>query len=262
MSHDASWGIVAKLGTRAIQRRWLGAHAIYGCWIMHEITLIGGPVTSGRDYQPISSTCGATVPTVIPMLLSNAPILLRWHVAGIWSRSEDTLEECNHVAFCPSVFKALSNCSMCHEQLSLSHRPSLQSLTSVVFGEMLHRSETYPLRLVSSTLVLNRGMKNCLQATSWRTRIHSCPVLVSWQQILLDSCNGCGGSASKIDDAWVQFRFCARHFVPMVPPAVIKIRMRPTHKGRGNDAVGRVTLPKWCRKKGDLRRVESQVSKL
>ena len=106
------------------------------------------------------------------------------------------------------------------------------------------------------------GMKNCLQATSWRTRIHSCPVLMSWQQILLDSCNGCGGSASKIDDAWVQFRFCARHFVPMVPPAVIKIRMRPTHKGQGNDAVGRVTLPKWCRKKGDLRRVESQVSKL
>ena len=48
---------------------------------------------------------------------------------------------------------------MCHEQLSLSHRPSLQSLTSVVVGEMLRRSETYPRRLVSSRLVLDRGMK-------------------------------------------------------------------------------------------------------
>ena len=48
---------------------------------------------------------------------------------------------------------------MCYEQLSLSHRPSLQSLTSVVVGEMLRRSETYPKRLVSSRLVLDRGMK-------------------------------------------------------------------------------------------------------
>ena len=47
---------------------------------------------------------------------------------------------------------------MCYEQLSLSHRPSLQSLTSVVLGEMLRRSETYPRRLVSSRLVLDRGM--------------------------------------------------------------------------------------------------------
>ena len=48
---------------------------------------------------------------------------------------------------------------MCYEQLSLSHRPSLQSLTSVVVGEMLRRSETYARRLVSSRLVLDRGMK-------------------------------------------------------------------------------------------------------
>ena len=48
---------------------------------------------------------------------------------------------------------------MCYEQLSLSHRPSLQSLTSVVVGEMLRRSEIYPRRLVSSRLVLDRGMK-------------------------------------------------------------------------------------------------------
>ena len=48
---------------------------------------------------------------------------------------------------------------MCYEQPSLSYRPSLQSLTSVVVGEMLRRSETYPRRLVSSRLVLDRGMK-------------------------------------------------------------------------------------------------------
>ena len=48
---------------------------------------------------------------------------------------------------------------MCYEQLSLSYRPSLQSLTSVIVGEMLRRSETYPRRLVSSRLVLDRGMK-------------------------------------------------------------------------------------------------------
>ena len=66
---------------------------------------------------------------------------------------------------------------MCHEQLSLSHRPSLQSLTSVVVGEMLRRSETYPRQLVSSRLVLDRGMKNCLRATSWRMRSHCCPCI-------------------------------------------------------------------------------------
>ena len=50
---------------------------------------------------------------------------------------------------------------MCYERLSLSHRrrPSLQSLTSEVVGEMLRRSETYPRRLVSSRLILDRGMK-------------------------------------------------------------------------------------------------------
>ena len=55
--------------------------------------------------------------------------------------------------------RPLSFCSVCYEQLSLSHQPSLQSLTSVVVGEMLRRSETYPRRLVSSRLVLDRGWK-------------------------------------------------------------------------------------------------------
>ena len=66
-------------------------------------------------------------------------------------------------ACCPSgpstCSRPLPFSSMCYEQLSLSHRPSLQSLTSVVVGEMLRRSETYPRRLVSSRLVLDRGMK-------------------------------------------------------------------------------------------------------
>ena len=64
-------------------------------------------------------------------------------------------------ACCPpsTCSRPLSFCSVCYEQLSLSHRPSLQSLTSAVVGEMLRRSETYPRRLVSSRLVLDRGMK-------------------------------------------------------------------------------------------------------
>ena len=153
MSHDASWGIAAKLGTRAIQRRRLHAHAMYGCWIMHEITLIGWPVTCGRDYLPITSACGATVPTVIPMLLSNAQILRRGHAARrlIAIRRHARGMRPRAVDLSPSTCsRPLSFCSMCYEQLSLSYRPTLQSLTSVIVGEMLRRSETYPRRLVSS----------------------------------------------------------------------------------------------------------------
>ena len=113
MSHDASWGIVAKLGTRAIQRRRLHAHAMYGCWIMHEITLIGWPVTCGRDYLPITSACGATVPTVIPMLLSNAQILRRGHAADVdrdpKTRTRNAIAPacCRSVPFKFNMFKAL-----------------------------------------------------------------------------------------------------------------------------------------------------------
>ena len=78
-----------------------------------------------------------------------------------------------------SPSRPLSFCSMCHEQLSLSYRPSLQSLTSVVVGEMLRGSDTYPRRVVSSRLVLDRGMKNCLRDTSWRTRSHCSPCSTS-----------------------------------------------------------------------------------
>ena len=77
-----------------------------------------------------------------------------------------------------SPSRLLSFCSMCHEQLSLSHRSSLQSLTSSC-GRDAPRSETYPRRLVSSRLVLDRGMKNCLRATSWLTRSHCCPCSTS-----------------------------------------------------------------------------------
>ena len=82
-----------------------------------------------------------------------------------------------------SPSRPLSFCSMCHEQLSLSHRPSLQSLTSVVVGEMLRWSETYPRRLLSSRLVLDRGMKIVYEPLldgRKATVIHA--VLVSWQQ--------------------------------------------------------------------------------
>ena len=232
MSHDASWGITAKLGMRAIQRRWLHARAMYGCWIMHEITLIGWPVTSGRDFQPISSGCGVTVLTVILLLLSNAQILRRGHAAGGWSQSEHTLEECNRarvLSICPLQGPCrLAQCatSSCH---CMGHRPSLQSLTSVVVGEMLRRSETYPRRLVSSRLVLDQGMKNCLRAASWRTRSHCCPCSTS------DLAANFFWTAAVVAVDWLprsmmlrfsSVAFYAHHFVPMVPPAVITIRMR------------------------------------
>ena len=185
MSHDASWGIVAKLGTRAIQRRRLHAHAMYGCWIMHEITLIGWPVTCGRDYLPITSACGATVPTVIPVLLRSCGVATR---PAVDRDPKTRLRNAIAQACCPylspsTCSRPLSFCSMCYEQLSLSHRPSLQSLTSVVVGEMLRRSETYPRRLVSSRLVLDRGMKIVYQPLldgREATVVHA--VLVSWQQ--------------------------------------------------------------------------------
>ena len=120
-------------------------------------------------------------------------ILRRGHATGGWSRSEDTLEEWHAwgmqsrpraVHPSPSTCsRPLSFCSMCYEQLSLSHRPSLQLLTSVVVGEMLRRSETYPRRLVSSRLVLDRGMKIVYEPLldgREATVVHA--VLVSWQQ--------------------------------------------------------------------------------
>ena len=247
MSHDASWGIVAKLGTRAIQRRRLHAHAMYGCWIMHEITLIGWPVTCGRDYLPITSACGATVPTVIPMLLSNAQILRRGHAAGGWSRSEDTHEECNRarvLSICPlqHVSRPWSFCSMCYEQLSLSYRPTLQSLTSVIVGEMLRRSETYPRRLVSSRVGARSGDENCLRATSWRTRSHCCPCSTSeltanffWTSAVVAVAMDRLPRSMMLQFSFVfvhvsaygvRRHYVRRHFVPMVPPAVITIRMR------------------------------------
>ena len=45
------------------------------------------------------------------------------------------------------------------------------------------------------------------------------------------------------------------------PYIVMPTRMRPTHNSRGNNAELRVLLLKWCRKKGDLWRVESQFCK-
>ena len=65
LSDDASWGIAAKLGTRAIQCRWLHARAMYGCWIMHEKKNADWlTMANGCDYQPISSGRDATVFTV------------------------------------------------------------------------------------------------------------------------------------------------------------------------------------------------------
>ena len=188
MSHDASWGIVAKLGTRDIQRRRLHAHAMYGCWIMHEITLIGWPVTCCRDYLPITSACGATVPTVIPMLLSNAQILRRGHAAGGWSRSEDTLDSGalrNAIApacspFVPfNMFKALV---VLLEVLRAAITESPTQL-AVVDQRSCGRDAPPKWNLPATTRLQQVGARsgdeNCLRATSWRTRSHCCPCSTS-----------------------------------------------------------------------------------
>ena len=162
---------------------------MYGCWIMHEITLIGWPVTCGRDYLPITSACGATVPTVIPMLLSNAQILRRGHAAGGWSRSEDTLEDRIAIvpACCPSVpfnmFKALV------VLLNVLRAAITESPTQLaVVDQRSCGRDAPPKRNLPATTRLQQvgarsGDENCLRATSWRTRSHCFhAVLVSWQQ--------------------------------------------------------------------------------
>ena len=99
-------------------------------------------------------------------------IAIRRHARGMQSRPRA-------VDLSPSTCsRPLSFCSMCYEQLSLSYRPTLQSLTSVIVGEMLRRSETYPRRLVSC-----RGMKIVYEPLldgREATVVHA--VLVSWQQ--------------------------------------------------------------------------------
>ena len=89
----------------------------------------------GRNYQPITSACGATVPTVIPMLLSNAQVLRLWHaVDPIRKHPSGMQSRPRAVHMSPSSSRPLAFCSMYHEQLSLSHRHSLRSLTSVVWA--------------------------------------------------------------------------------------------------------------------------------
>ena len=154
---------------------------MYGCWFMHEITLIGWPVTSGRDYQPITSTCGATVPTVIPMLLSNAQILRRGHAAGgwSWSRSEDTHEECNRA-------RALSTCPLQSPLalvvfLNVPRAAVTESPTqlAVVDQRSCGRDAPPKWNLPATTRLqqvgAQSGDENCLRANSWRTWNHCCP---------------------------------------------------------------------------------------
>ena len=91
---------------------------------------------------------------------------------------------CRAVHLSPS--RPLSFFSMCHEQLSLSHRPSLQSLTSVIsVGEMLRR--TYPRRVDDSSSAgwcSIGGWKIIYEPHDLDGReatvVHA--VLVSWQQ--------------------------------------------------------------------------------
>ena len=144
----------------------------------------------------------------------------------------NTLEECNRARvtyLSPSTCsRPLSFCSMCYEQLPLSHRPSLQSLTSIVVGEMLRQSENLPRDgLVSRRLVLDRGMKIVYEPLLDGTRSHCCPCSTSeltanffWTAAVV--------AVDRLPRSMMlQFSFVCvrRHFVPMVPPAVITIRM-------------------------------------
>ena len=251
MSHDASWGIVAKLGTRAIQCRRLHAHAMYGCWIMHEITLIGWPVTCGRDYLPITSACGATVPTVIPMLLSNAQILRRGHAAGDpKTRMRNAIAPacCRSVPF--NMFKALV------VLLNVLRAAITESPTqlAVVDQRSCGRDAPPKWNLPATTRLHQVGARswlgdeNCLRATSWRTRSHCCPCSTSeltanffWTaavvavdrlprsmmlQFSFVFVHAYGVRRHYVRRHYVRRHYVRRHFVPMVPPAVITIRMR------------------------------------
>ena len=72
------------------------------------------------------------------------------------------------------------------------------------------------------------GDGNCLRATSWRTRSHCCPCNTSeltanffWTAAVV--------AVDRLPRSRMlqfSFVFVRRHFVPMVPPAVITIRMR------------------------------------
>ena len=142
-------------------------------------------LASGRDYQPNTSACSATVPTVIPMLLSNAQILRRGHADGGWLRSQHAWRMQSRpraVRLSPSrpLIVVLLNVPRAAVTESLTQLAVVDQRTgTVVVGEMLRQSETYPRRLISRRLVLDRGMKNCLPATSWRTRSHCCPCSTS-----------------------------------------------------------------------------------
>ena len=277
-----------KLGTRATQPRRLHAHAMYGCWIIHEITLIGWPVTCascGRDYLPITSASWSgstsTVPTVIPIVLSNAQILRRGHAAGGWSRSEDTLEECNRARVLSllsiatkivprprfSVYIRMventwwppwsiprtgpagtilvaieSICPLQHVQgpcrfaqcATSSYHWVTDPALAVVDQRSCGRDAPPKWNLPTTTRLqqvqvgARSGDENCLRATSWRTRSHCCPRSTSeltanffWTADVV--------AVDRLPRSMMlqfSFVFVLRHFVPMVPPAVITIRMR------------------------------------
>ena len=110
--------------------------------------------------------------------------------------------------------RPLSFCSMCYEQLSLSHRPSLQSLTSVLScGRDAPPKWNLPATTRLQQVGARSGDENCLRATSWRTRSHCCPCSTSeltanffWTAAVV-AVDRLSRSMMK---ASVQFRFCAR----------------------------------------------------
>ena len=98
---------------------------------------------------------------------------------------------------------------MCHEQLSLSHLPSLQSLISVVMGELRRRSKTYPRQLRLQQVGARSGDEKLLTSHFLTDAKPLLSMRYKWadSELLLDSCSSRGGSAFKIDNASVQLRF-------------------------------------------------------
>ena len=84
------------------------------------------------------------------------------------------------------------------------------------------------------------GDENCLRATSWRTRSHCCPCSTSeltanffWASAVVAVDRLPRSMMLQFSFVFVHaygvrrhYAYVRRHFVPMVPPAVITIRMR------------------------------------
>ena len=220
MSH-ASWGIAAKLGTRAIQRRWLNARAMYGCWIMHEITLIGWPVTM------IISQSAAVAVQRFRRRRSFWCCLVTLRSFGVGTQPavdhdpKTRLRNAIAPACCPSVpFKALVIL------LNVPWAAVIESPTQLVVVDQRSCGRDAPPKwnLPMTTRLQQVGARSGGEKLFTSHFLTDTKPLLSMQylwadsKLLLDSCSGRCGSASKIDDASVQLRFARVTSCPWFRP--------------------------------------------